>query len=381
MFSGEKPGTKCRNKKKDFEIYDGSSYLTITGQTLNGSEISSDADKIRTVYDMIFPPPVKSVNPPVKHTSQKSTGGEKLFKDMSDSEKLQWGLDKYSDLNPLWSGNTASYDSPSEADYALINKLIILFGRDESKVSDFFKQSGLWTEDRAKKKAKNYVEQSVSKSVGEFSGQTTEEYFEHRPSPPEAKPEIKIPENFEVELLAKVSDNPGVAFTPENLGILQEIGKDKPRVQKFIFDLKKVKNFPIADLKKELPPPKEKKKSQDAWCPYKVEGNNMTFEKNEDVIQLCTGVLQIISKEIRDDGETSEIFFNIGGKDSRGNALPPEPVKRSDFGKANWLFSWPERIIPAAGYGLRDHTRAAVQHLSKDFPELRTYTHTGVERD
>ena len=404
VFFGKKPGKKCRDNKRGFEIYDGSSYLTITGHTLNGDKISDDADKIAVVYGMMFPstaPKSSSVSAPNLSPSsvQFSPPGFRQFKDMTDIEKLEWCLEKYPDFPPLWNGDISGHDSHSEADFALMRKLVQLFGRDESRVADFFRQSGLWTEERHKGKGKDYVEKSAVKAVSGFTGQTTEEYFDSRPEPDHREPEpVKIPEGFEAELLKQVADKPGYAFNTDILKIAAEL--DPEQFQDLYFKLSLIKGFPKGDFKKAVAKAKRQNKkpvksesypaevSPDAF-PYGEDGKEMFMLKRymQDGNEFFSrerlvrgGVIRILSEEIVDNGEAETEIYNISATTASGRDLPVKSVKQEDLPKAQWLFLWPKYIHPEAGYKLRDHSRLAVQCISGIYPTIRAYGFTGWKK-
>jgi hypothetical protein len=88
----------------------------------------------------------------------------------------------------------------------------------------------------------------------------------------------------------------------------------------------------------------------------------------------------IVSEVIEDDGTDDpktffEIETHIKGRERRIT------VPASRFGAMNWVIDLlgAEAVLPA-GFGLRDHARAAIQTLSRDIAKRQVYTHTGWRR-
>lgn len=99
-------------------------------------------------------------------------------------------------------------------------------------------------------------------------------------------------------------------------------------------------------------------------------------EKGEHHQRLTTFPAKIISELIVTDGfdETREfeIEATVGGQTKRIT------VKAAEFESMNWVVKkLGAHAILSAGYGIRDHVRAAIQQLSPQIAKVMVYTHTG----
>jgi len=89
-----------------------------------------------------------------------------------------------------------------------------------------------------------------------------------------------------------------------------------------------------------------------------------------------------VSKEIcLDDGWTPpEIEFVVEGE-MEGKKLPHARVKSTEFPGLAWVTkTWGIKAWTAAGWGEKDHVRAAIQQESQDVIRSHIYTHTGWRR-
>lgn len=87
---------------------------------------------------------------------------------------------------------------------------------------------------------------------------------------------------------------------------------------------------------------------------------------------------QIIQQIINDDGSGSLISFKIEGILETGVALPTITLSSQEFESMGWIISkWGAQAWYSGVSGTKEHLRAAITFLSKDFPTLHIYTHTG----
>jgi len=91
---------------------------------------------------------------------------------------------------------------------------------------------------------------------------------------------------------------------------------------------------------------------------------------------LTNFTARIVGDIARDDGVEVHRVFEVEAQ-LRGR-VERAPLPASQL----FTMNWPVEILGAgavvsAGFGLKDHARAAVQHLSGDVPQRRVYTHTG----
>jgi hypothetical protein len=85
---------------------------------------------------------------------------------------------------------------------------------------------------------------------------------------------------------------------------------------------------------------------------------------------------QIVSQVIEDDGAETRRLMEIEGRLKDRVSRFVIPV--GEFAAMNWpLQHLGSEAVVYAGFGVRDHVRAAIQLLSGEAPERRVYTHTG----
>lgn len=125
------------NRRANVEMYDHYRYFTVTGNRVPDapSTVEQRADELRAIHhDYIAPTESKAeVEPPTQPLS------------VSDDELLAKAMaaangDKF---EALWNGQTAGYESPSEADQALCTLLAFWTGGDPQRIERLFGQSGL----------------------------------------------------------------------------------------------------------------------------------------------------------------------------------------------------------------------------------------------
>ena len=137
---GVKPGP--RSKQGDIELYDGSSkrFLSFTGHHLPGTplELRDVTPEFTTLYHETFPEP--AVAPVVRRDPQPV--------DVDDQDLLAAAMRAKNGASfvDLWHGRTTAYASRSEADYALVGKLLFWTAGDVDRVDRLFRQSDLWRE-------------------------------------------------------------------------------------------------------------------------------------------------------------------------------------------------------------------------------------------
>jgi hypothetical protein len=86
----------------------------------------------------------------------------------------------------------------------------------------------------------------------------------------------------------------------------------------------------------------------------------------------------IVAEEVHDDGAEQTLTFAIEGTLQSGRHLPPAHVSAERYAGMGWVpAQWGVGAIVQAGQSTKDHLRAAIQELSRDYVRRTIYTHTG----
>jgi primase-polymerase (primpol)-like protein len=181
LVRGELP--EGPRRKGGVEAYDDARYFTMTGERLAGTprEINERSGPLRRVHGRFLAD--ESAEDQSSGESEIATARVGLNIDQSavtalDDETL---LEKAHDAENgekfarLWRGDTAGYDSNSEADMALCCLLAFWTGRDPQRVDELFRRSGLL---RTKWDDVHYADGSTygEKTVERACQRTTEAY-------------------------------------------------------------------------------------------------------------------------------------------------------------------------------------------------------------
>ncbi|MGZ4848601.1 MAG: bifunctional DNA primase/polymerase, partial [Halobacteriota archaeon] len=92
---------------------------------------------------------------------------------------------------------------------------------------------------------------------------------------------------------------------------------------------------------------------------------------------LCNFTAQIIKEIAKDDGAELTHYYVIAGKTAKGRDLPPIEVPADKLDSMQWISQWGVDAIVEAGYGLKDHLRAAIKYHSLGVERQSVYTHIG----
>lgn len=114
---------------------------------------------------------------------------------------------------------------------------------------------------------------------------------------------------------------------------------------------------------------------------YHVDHGRICWERpvkdESELIPLANFSAQITEQIILDNGSETARQFVITGALDHGRPLPPVKVDAADFSTLSWVTTqWGAEASVAAGMGLRDRLREALQQLSQP-TEKRIYTHSG----
>lgn len=166
---GRMPDGKTRSgiegAEGHFEMYQEGRYLTVTGHhaDLTPSDVQTRPEQIESVHDEYI-----AENDTGEDTSTDADRGGSTDHDLDDNELIQKAknAENGEKFTRLWEGNTAGYESQSEADLALCSHLAFWTGGDERQIDQLFRESGLyrdkWDADRGEK---TYGERTISKAL------------------------------------------------------------------------------------------------------------------------------------------------------------------------------------------------------------------------
>jgi putative DNA primase/helicase len=154
---------RCKEPKLGVELYCRARYFTLTGLHWPGTPatIEDRQGELEWVYDRLFR---------AKNGKPASNGSGPVYLDdaalIEKAKKAKNGAA----FSRLWSGDTAGYDSPSEADLALAGMLAFWTGPDAERIKRIARQSGL---SRDKWGREDYLERTIEKAL---AGRT--EYYQ-----------------------------------------------------------------------------------------------------------------------------------------------------------------------------------------------------------
>ena len=185
--TGRKKYVNIPNNPTKFiiELYNHSHYFTVTGNPYRQPKpIASRTIELKTLYEKYFVEyktenPVAPVTTPPASVSRNQIFSNSSLQmeyfsaeNLSDNELLEkiFASKNGYDIRSLFSGNTSSYASHSEADFALVSHLAYWTNGDASRIDTLFRQSGLmrdkWNERHG---AQTYGEMTISKVLSNFS--------------------------------------------------------------------------------------------------------------------------------------------------------------------------------------------------------------------
>ena len=96
----------------------------------------------------------------------------------------------------------------------------------------------------------------------------------------------------------------------------------------------------------------------------------------ETIVQLTNFGARIMEDVVTDDGVETRRNFKIGA--NRNGRTTTATVPAREFPTMSWVYDLlGPRAVMHAGFGIKDHTRTAIQLLSKKIAKSRVYTHTG----
>ena len=131
-------GRKKRiNTLSAIEMYNYGRYFTVTGKVYGTPKpIENRTDEFNEIYEKYFSEPVKPKSE-IKITEVLDLNDEELLEKMFNSRRGY-------EIQKLFNGDWSNYPSQSEADLALVSHLIFWTQKDETRVDNLFRQSGLY---------------------------------------------------------------------------------------------------------------------------------------------------------------------------------------------------------------------------------------------
>jgi putative DNA primase/helicase len=134
-----------RNRKGELELYETARFFTVTADHVDGTpeEIRDREDALAAVYDEYVAPETPDNSEADLESHDERTSGT-----LDDSELLQKAKNAANGekFEALYRGNTAGYESHSEADMALCSLLAFWTGGDARQMNRLFRDSGLMRE-------------------------------------------------------------------------------------------------------------------------------------------------------------------------------------------------------------------------------------------
>ncbi|KTG18030.1 hypothetical protein AUR66_18445 [Haloferax profundi] len=201
LIKGELP--EGRNRRGHIELYDTARFFTVTGDRVDDTsgQVKRRQDALEAIHREYVQLHSEEEEPERdEHTSVRE--GAKTTPDVAleDDELLKKAKNASngSKFERLWNGNTAGYDSNSEADMALSCLLAFWTGGDTAQMDTLFRQSGLL---RAKWDEVHYADGSTyGEKTIERAVEATSEYYD--PSPRDESTQSKLetePESRDVD--------------------------------------------------------------------------------------------------------------------------------------------------------------------------------------
>jgi primase-polymerase (primpol)-like protein len=169
ILRGMLPGD--RNRRGDIEMYEHLRYFTVTGRPVSGNGSSDGVNECQHELESIYEQHLggeEAAEPDTEWLSGEYEGPDLEGAPDDDQELIERAkqADNGQKLARLWRGNTAGFDSHSEADMALCSMLAFWTQKDPERMDRLFRRSGLmrpkWDERRGDQ---TYGELTISKAL------------------------------------------------------------------------------------------------------------------------------------------------------------------------------------------------------------------------
>ncbi|KTG30225.1 phage NrS-1 polymerase family protein, partial [Haloferax profundi] len=201
LIKGELPNG--RNRRGHIELYDTARFFTVTGDRVDNTpgQVKRRQDALEAIHREYVQLHSENKDPERdEHTSVRDDANTTPAVSLEDNELLKKAKNASNGpkFERLWNGNTAGYDSNSEADMALCCLLAFWTGGDTTQMDTLFRQSGLL---RAKWDEVHYADGSTyGEKTIERATEATSEYYD--PSPRNESTQSKLetePESTDVD--------------------------------------------------------------------------------------------------------------------------------------------------------------------------------------
>ncbi|WP_042661976.1 hypothetical protein [Haloferax sp. ATB1] len=201
LIKGDFP--EGRNRRGQIELYDTARFFTVTGDRIDDTpgQVKRRQDALEAIHREYVQLHSENKDPERdEHTIVRNGAKTTPTASLEDDELLKKAKNASNGpkFERLWNGNTADYDSNSEADMALCCLLAFWTGGDTTQMDTLFRQSGLL---RAKWDEVHYADGSTyGEKTIERAIEATSEYYD--PSPRNESTQSKLetgPETTDVD--------------------------------------------------------------------------------------------------------------------------------------------------------------------------------------
>jgi len=172
-----------RNRKDDIELYETARFFTVTGDHVDGTPTTVEAHEqsLRAIHQEYASPETDDESSRTETdtgTSENAVEPSPTSTSLSDQELIERAKSAANGekFDRLWRGNTAGYESHSEADMALCSLLAFWTGGDSGQLDRLFRESGLMREkwnERHFADGSTYGEKTIERAIA-----GTDEFYE-----------------------------------------------------------------------------------------------------------------------------------------------------------------------------------------------------------
>ncbi|MFC7205265.1 hypothetical protein ACFQJC_17280 [Haloferax namakaokahaiae] len=184
-----------RNRRGQIELYDTARFFTVTGDRVDDTsgQVKRRQDALEAIHREYVQHHSEIEDPERdEHTSVRGDSQTTPTVDLEDNELLKKAKNASNGpkFERLWNGNTAGYDSNSEADMALCCLLAFWTGGETAQMDTLFRQSGLL---RAKWDEVHYADGSTyGEKTIERAIEATSEYYDPSPRDESTQAELDL---------------------------------------------------------------------------------------------------------------------------------------------------------------------------------------------